>query len=124
MNRRGFFLMAVLVVAGFLSGQSSAHAQGGLFLPNQYRPSRPTLSPYLDLFRRDTGPLPNYFTFVRPRQQVQTQIQQQAYNMQLLQQQTNTLEDQALAPATGANGAQPRFQNYLHYYPTPQSRRR
>ncbi len=35
----------------------------------RYTPRTPTLSPYLDLLRNNTGTLPNYYTFVRPRQQ-------------------------------------------------------
>lgn len=47
----------------------------------RYQPSRPTVSPYLQLFRQhDTNPyLPNYYSFVRPMQQQQAlnQMQQQ-----------------------------------------------
>ena len=52
----------------------------------RYEPSRPTVSPYLNLFRQnDVNPfLPNYYSFVRPLQQ-QYQVNQQ--QQLLLQQQ-------------------------------------
>ena len=47
----------------------------------RYQPSRPTVSPYLNLFRNNTGPLPNYYSLVRP------QLYQQSFNQQTLTQQ-------------------------------------
>jgi hypothetical protein len=61
----------------------------------RYQPSRPTVSPYMNLFRGNVGPLPNYFSLVRP------QINQQAVNQQVLSQQVqqsasiNFLQSQA-----------------------------
>jgi TolA-binding protein len=89
MNNR--FWLSVAIVAGFIvlasSGGSMAHAQG-------YQPSRPTVSPYLNLFQNNRNgqlnrALPNYYTLVRP------QLQQQQVNQtqqQLLQQQNGTIE--------------------------------
>jgi hypothetical protein len=51
----------------------------------RYQPARPTVSPYLNLFRNNTGPLPNYYSLVRP------QLQQQDFNQRQMtaQQQQN-----------------------------------
>ncbi len=69
---------SVVVLASFAT--ADCHAQGP-----RYQPSRPTVSPYLNLFRNNTGPLPNYYSLVRPElyqqrinQQTQTQQAQQA----------------------------------------------
>jgi hypothetical protein len=43
----------------------------------RYRPSRPTVSPYLNLLRPDVGPLPNYHALVRP------QLEQQITNKEI-----------------------------------------
>jgi hypothetical protein len=52
----------------------------------RYEPNRPTVSPYLNLFRNDfnNGPLPNYQALVRPLQ-LQQEINQQQQRL-LLQQ--------------------------------------
>ncbi|WP_146397898.1 hypothetical protein [Pseudobythopirellula maris] len=34
----------------------------------RYQPSRPTVSPYLDLLRQNNSPVPNYYSLVRPKQ--------------------------------------------------------
>lgn len=51
----------------------------------RFQPSRPTVSPYLNLFRNNTGPLPNYYSLVRP------QLYQQDFN----QRQTQLMGQQA-----------------------------
>ena len=57
----------------------------------RYEPSKPTVSPYLNLFREDNdaGALPNYQSLVRPlqRQHAVNQAQQQ-----ILQQQTQVIQ--------------------------------
>jgi TolA-binding protein len=86
-NRR----LVLAIAAGFVvlasSAATVASAQG-------YQPSRPTVSPYLNLFHNNRNgrlnrALPNYFTLVRP------QLQQQQINQtqqQLLQQQNGTIQ--------------------------------
>ena len=43
----------------------------------RYEPSRPTVSPYLNLFRNQTGVIPNYQSLVRPLLQQNVINQQQ-----------------------------------------------
>jgi hypothetical protein len=94
----------------------------------RYQPSRPTVSPYLNLFRENNGVIPNYQSLVRPM------LQQQAINQyqgQLLQQQNRRISqlqtgqsqlEQAASP-TGKGGAFNRmgssstFQNTSRFYP-------
>jgi len=106
------------------SGLGSTSRVGKPF--SSYSPS-PTVSPYLNLFRRDLGGNDdlNYNTLVRP------QLQQQQLNQQL-QQRTyeNARRLQAVAAQGGAynvagskdqvpTGHQTVFMYYGHYFPTP-----
>ena len=106
----------------------------------QYRApdlQRPTLSPYLDLLRPDFGPLPNYYQYVRPREQARQTLERQD---RALQRQDRSIQQQRLqlraleAPASqsGRGALAPRrtaatFMFYSHYYPRlttlPSSRR-
>jgi len=91
----------------------------------RYTPKRPTVSPYLNLTRRDTGALPNYYALVRP------QLEQQALNQQ--QQATNLRQQQAVQgvqkqvtqlnePNVRSTGTGAGFSNLSHYFPTPTAR--
>jgi hypothetical protein len=94
--------------------------------PGQYTPSRPTVSPYLNLLRRDAGPVTNYYTQVRPQQQQQTiNQQQQAINLQqesLLQTQQQGLRTvqngllQIREPQANPTGTGGGFMNFSHFY--------
>ena len=116
--RRLAVWMFVLVVG--MAAAEVASAQG----PGRYRsyggryssPYGPTLSPYLDYFRRDTGVLDPYNAFIRPRRQLQNQLgeivqQGQAENVRLRQQIQGIREAQGAPTGTGAT-----FMNYSHYY--------
>src|SRR5262245_13587518 len=87
---------------------SAAHAQG----VQRYQPSRPTVSPYMNLFRTNAGPLPNYYSLVRP------QINQLAVNSQLASQQVqqsaslNLLPSQAAQQTVTPTGKNSWFQTY------------
>lgn len=74
--------------------------------------TRPKLSPYLGLFRRPTGVLPNYQTFVQPRLQLE-----QAY---LQQQQVNQAISKRLqeiqTPREAVTGVQSRFNDKATYF--------
>jgi hypothetical protein len=77
-----------LAFAGILVLAASAAADSYGQQVRRYQPSRPTVSPYLNLFRNNTGPLPNYYSLVRP------QLQQDSFNRQqmiLNQQQTSAM---------------------------------
>jgi hypothetical protein len=71
---------SVVVLAALVAAESQAQTP-------RYQPSRPTVSPYLNLFRNNTGPLPNYYSLVRP------QLYQQDFN----QRQTQMMEQQGAA---------------------------
>jgi hypothetical protein len=73
-----FACAAVVALAMLAAANSQAQTP-------RYQPARPTVSPYLNLFRNNTGPLPNYYSLVRP------QLQQQDFNQRQLtaQQQQN-----------------------------------
>lgn len=106
-------LLASIAVLVCLSPVASAQGPRGA----RYQPARPTVSPYLDLFRLNTSPLPNYYTYVRPFQEQQAFNQQTTAALQQVRQgfqQSQALrqEDQTFAPTgTGAT-----FRNFLHYY--------
>jgi hypothetical protein len=110
--------LALLIFSIAVSSGQPAEAQ----FPG-YRPARPTLSPYFDLYRRDSGALGPYHSDFRPRQEFRRAIQQQGAS---LQQQYATISSldrrmslverppQAVRP-TGTGSV---FMNYSHYYPT------
>ena len=108
-------LVLVVLVAGVvLWPLPAAHAQRG------YTPYRPTLSPWLDLFRRDSGPLDNYHTFVRPEirlretlQRQQANIRRQGTALRSLGQEMTRFEREGLMRPTGTASV---FMNYSHYY--------
>jgi hypothetical protein len=92
-------------------------------IPGTYPPpglNRPLMSPYFQLFRDDTGILPNYYQFYRPARTVQQgfwlqnrAIQSQQAEIRGLTQQLNTAQQTQVAP-TGTGSV---FMNYSHYYP-------
>ena len=122
MKLRQTFLMLASVLGVFVAA-SSASAQ---YAP-RYRPARPTLSPYLNLFRSDAGLLDNYNTFVRPQQQLRETLrrqdlmsQRQGAALNALGQRVTQQQDPALRPT----GHQSSFMNYSHYYNVQRPTRR
>ncbi len=89
----------------------------------QYSPAyRPTLSPYLHYFRRDPGPLGTYFSYVRPRLELQrtlavqtADLQRQQARIQTLQGEVSQIGQSGARMPTGTGSV---FMNYSHYYPT------
>ena len=91
----------------------------------QYQPSTPTISPYLDLLQTNFGPVPNYFSMVRPR------LRQESINRQIqANERSRSLRIQALEDGSQAENPLSRtgkaggFLEYLHYYPPPRTRPR
>jgi hypothetical protein len=92
----------------------------------RYSPQRPTISPYLNLLRNDSGPLPNYYSLVRP------QLRQQSFDNRMLAatraqeqqvQQLREITDAAAAGPTGTAstfGNLSHFRNQSHFYPVKQ----
>lgn len=88
----------------------------------RYAPSRPTVSPYLNLTNQNRGVLPNYYSLVRPMQnqvafdnRIAAVAQAQARNIRSLQQLTAPITTQGTGTASV-------YQNYSHYYPMLSSR--
>ena len=87
----------------------------------RYSPSRPTFSPYFGLFRQDSGILPNYYTFVRPEQQLRetfrrgdATVRRQGAAIDSLERQVSVFERETMARPTGTGSV---FMDYSHYYP-------
>ena len=119
MQRLSLFTSALLL-ACLCAERAQAQAPRGPAPPARYQPSRPTVSPYLNLLRRDVGPLPNYYSLVRPqlnqnefnqRQRV-TNAEQQAQ----IQRNARSIVDinESTAAPTGTASV---YRNFGHYYP-------
>ena len=90
----------------------------------RYRPQRPTISPYVNLLRNDSGPVPNYYSLVRPQQDQQAwdrEASRFAQSSDLAIRQLNTIVDRREIGPTGTGSV---FNNYSHYYGTNPSLRR
>ena len=95
-----------------------------LFGPNcngqqipRYQPERPTVSPYLNLLRNDTGPLPSYHGLVRPlvnQAAVNQRSAQEARSLGLAVQSLQSVNSTTVS-GTGTGSV---FGNRSHFYPT------
>ena len=110
-----------LVFAIAFSGQ--ARAQGVGFGPSSQFAPTPTLSPYLDLLRTNTGPLPNYQQFVRPRIQLRRTLVQQANQINRFRTAPSTSRIDAADPRRLTTGVRTRFLHYSTFYPALEQRR-
>ncbi len=117
--RRFHLAVALLGAVVVFSAVDSASGQSIRPRP-RYRPATPTLSPYMDLLRFNDGMLPNYHTFVRPKQEYRRTVQRQdiairnqAARIGALGQQVNRIEYHPAIRPTGAAGG---YMNYSHYY--------
>jgi hypothetical protein len=88
-----------------------------------YGPATPTLSPWLNLYQKQAGPVDNYHMFVQPQIQLQNTLRQQELTnqrqtagMTSLGQQMTQMEQDRQAPVhpTGTGSV---YMSYLHYYP-------
>lgn len=104
------------VCAGLLLCSASASGQypGGIGrpYPGRYQPARPTVSPYLNLFRTQRGPIPNYNLYVRPMLQQQSINAQQGAAVQQLEQGLR----QTQTTVSGPTGIGSGYRNFSHYY--------
>jgi hypothetical protein len=136
MKRLFTALLLGLMVSSLVGSAALAAPPYGPARPGRFQPAKPTLSPYLDLFRENRGLLPNYHTFVRPKiEQQEFNQQQQLFNDRQLmvnetQRRTNvTIQDSMqqlqqgggtmrIRPAGGAQtGIGSGFRNFSHFYP-------
>jgi hypothetical protein len=116
-------IMRFALVATLLFSAAESYGQVGT---GRNPLPKPTVSPYLNLLRGNTGPVPNYHSLVRP------QLQQQAINQQqrainLKQQSLSQANQQGIqrvqqglfelrqsqASPTGTGGG---FMNFSHFY--------
>ncbi len=72
---RPAIIIAVLTGLTIVGVVDQSFAQRRHYQP--YRPARPIFSPWFGLYERNAGPLPNYFYFVRPRQELQRDLEEQ-----------------------------------------------
>lgn len=115
---------ALALCAGVLASPASAQ--------RRYRsPSGPTITPYLDYFRRDNGVLRDpYNAWVRPRRIVRDEIYQQRQSLYTLGRGLRDVNrDVNQMQSLRASGASPTgtgssFMNYSHYYQMRSGRRR
>ena len=70
MKRHWKWLAGLVGVWGVLAAAGPAAAQG------LYRPAKPTLSPWLNLYNQNPGPLDNYHQYVRPEMELQNTLRQ------------------------------------------------
>jgi hypothetical protein len=111
-----FCVIGAMVIAGCLAvSLPSAMAQVGA--ASGYRPATSPFSPWLDLYRKNTGPLDNYHTWVRPEFRLRQTLQTQSNDIRSLQEsvyQPQPAPEGNVAP-TGVGGG---FMNLSHYYQT------
>ena len=86
------------------------------------RPRRSSFSPYLDLYRRDSGVLDNYHQFVRPEIQLRKTLDQQrraisrqGRGLRTLGRDFGQFQRQSMARPTGTSSV---FMNYSHFFPS------
>jgi hypothetical protein len=109
------FTLAVAGLLGIVTTDAAAQSPRGIQragTSGRYQPSRPTVSPYINLFRNDRGPLPNYHLYVRPVLQQQSINAQQGQAVQQLEQGLRQTQATPLGP-TGIGGG---YRNFSHYY--------
>jgi hypothetical protein len=76
----------------------SGSAQQARVTP-RYAPTKPTVSPYLNLLRNDAGALPNYYSLVRPQlnqarfnERAATELNKQAVEIELTRDEFSQIE--------------------------------
>ena len=117
---RTVFCCAALTLATWVGGAGVVVAQRPYSNASAYRPTRPTLSPYLQLFRTDPGQiLPSYQNFVQPRVEARQFRRMQEGNVQNLQQGLQQVEQSQQFPSTSGtiqSGIGSGFQTNRQYF--------
>ncbi len=113
-----YLILMLLGASVALLSVCPAYAQRG----NPRQRNHPSFSPWLDLYRRDTGVLDNYHQFVRPEIQLRKTLDQQrrAINrqdrgLQTLGRDFGRFQRKSMARPTGTGSV---FMNYSHYFPS------
>ncbi len=116
MSRSCGFTLFLTLFTFALWSPDAAHAQR-----RSYRTSRPTISPYLDLLRVQTGALPNYYELVRPKLEIQESFRQQQARIVGLQQRLRRVQG-TVDEITGIGGQfrtnAPYFRNSAAFFGT------
>jgi hypothetical protein len=115
----GLIVLSLMSGLAFFAG--SCLDASSAFGQTSYRPYKSTISPWMNLFQRNPGPLDNYHSYVQPQLQLQQTINQQ--NAELQQQSTRlqSLASKELVQGhdqvhpTGTGGV---FMEYSHYFQT------
>lgn len=119
MGRKRAICTTLALLAGVLLTRSAAaQVVYPIGEAGQYGiPARPTLSPYLDLLRNDSGAISPYHAFVLPRREIVQQQTQQAANLRRLERASFGGvvggQVQNLRLPTGRGGS---YQDYSHFY--------
>lgn len=125
MSIRTTLAMGLAFVLTAVATPRPSHAQLATN-PGRYTLSRPTVSPYLNLLRRNSefNPLPNYQTLVRPQLEQRQQSQQRDMAISRLQSRVTNMQGRAAIEAQRQGRRNPfvtghptGFMRYLHYYP-------
>jgi len=120
-------LLAILICGLAWAQGEMASAQKTAQRPGRYQPTRPTMSPYLNLLRRDVSAVPNYYSFVRPQQrqlefnrQEQMLRRKQAHTLGKIQNDIQLGQAPIHSTGTGSGFMQPgsrsTFMNSSRYY--------
>ncbi len=122
MNRPRVLIVFAIGCAMFCVSQSASAQRNW-----PYQSSRPTTTPYLNLYRSDSGVVDNYNAFVRPEMEMrsamerqQNTLTRQGAELGVIQQHMSRRQRSA-ARSTSSAGV---YMNYLHYYSWPRARTR
>jgi hypothetical protein len=116
-------LAKLVAAAAVLALWASPTASWGQLPFSDIPPSRPTVSPYLNLLQRQGQGLPNYQTLVKPALQTRQEMLQQQTQIQQLQRQTRQLTQRSEAASRGISreirgtGHVTTFMEFSHFYP-------
>ena len=125
MNRAIRLALAAAVPAVLPAAASAQFFQPPGSYVRPYQPSRPTVSPYLNINRGGTSPAINYYGIVRPQMQTQQNLQDMQQQL-TAQAAVGPGPDTAMPLTTGSLGATPlvsttghpvSYFNYSHYFP-------
>jgi hypothetical protein len=122
MSYHALRIAALVGLVAVIPGEPSALAQRSAY----YQPQRPTISPYFGYFQPgNVAGLPNYFSFVRPTQQLRSEFRAEQSRISSLQRQIqlrDSGEQRIIIRQSGRrDGAEPAraatFLNYGQFFP-------
>lgn len=126
--KRFTFLAIVLVccVGSIAEAQQTQKPGGSKYSGGAFEPGRPTLSPYLNYFRGNTGLTDQYRTFIRPEQRLQRRFSMDQYQNRTLSNRIGTVDKEVKGvqkdflqfrqPTVSPTGKGATFMNYSHYF--------